>query len=308
MRCTAPNTAYTFGRNPKTGKPFVKVVGRGKEISHLPANYKKMFLPCGQCTECRLEKSKDWAIRCMHESQMHPQNHFITLTYSDENLPRNNSLDPGQLKNFIKKVRKDRKFRYFACGEYGDKTGRPHYHAILFGLELDDLEYYKTENENQLFTSKYLDSKWKHGHVIVGNVTFESCAYVARYILKKQNGENFAKRYVDLQTGELLQEPEFVRMSNRPGIGFDFYRKYMADIYQKGTDGTVYIRGGIPCKTPRYYDNQFEKDHPERMAEIKLKREEENAKKGLAHLKEDAINSRKAIANHRQKQLIRNLE
>ncbi len=214
----------------------------------------------------------------MHHAQMHKNNQYVTLTYNDENLPANNTLNKLHLVNFWKRLRKaGYKFSYYACGEYGDKTHRPHYHAIIFGLELHDKIYHSTNNNHHLYTSKTLERVWTHGNVIIGNVSFESCAYVARYINKKQGKKigEFEYEIIDNETGEILDHltPEYSSMSK--GIGKSFYQKYKTDMYG-GTNGTCIIRGDIKTPTPKYYDNLFKKDkkNEKRMEQIQQGRSE----------------------------------
>lgn len=214
----------------------------------------------------------------MNELQDHNGSLFITLTYNDKNLPKNKSLCPQHLTNFFKRLRKSysKPLRHYSCGEYGDSTARPHYHAIIFGLELKDLEYYTHNNGNNLYNSSYMDKTWSHGTVIIGNVTFESCAYVARYILKKVTGKDSWQSYaqLDKETGEITneREKEFTRMSNRPGIGSKWYSQYKSDIWNN--DGTLYIRGGIPTKPPRFYEDKYELENPKHLQIIKQRRAE----------------------------------
>ena len=234
----------------------------------------EMEIPCSRCHGCRLEKSRIWAVRCMHEAEMNKNNCFLTLTYSDENLPEGNTIVKEHLQQFWKRLRKDHKFKYFACGEYGDTTGRAHYHAILFGYDPSDKVFYKHANGNDLFKSKYLEKKWGHGHVTIGNCTFESCAYVARYVMKK-NMNKLTKhkefRHFDYETGEIIDErkPEFQLTSQ--GLGSDFYDKYVSDIYYSA-DGELIQRGNIRMQPPKYYEKKFEQVNPERLKYIKAKR------------------------------------
>lgn len=279
MPCNKPYTAYrSKNGKSKTGKhPIVF-----KKEHGIPGS--QIEVPCGQCIGCRLEHSRVWAIRNVHESKMHEHNQYITLTYNNENLPSDNSLHKSDLQKFWKRLRKrGHNVRYYACGEYGDDTERPHYHAIVFGLELPDKELYSTSNGNRLYTSQTLERVWSHGHVIIGNVTFESCAYVSRYILKKWKGKTdyeIKKHYerINKETGLITQLlPEFQTMSRNPGIGKTFYEKYKNDFYQIGSDGRVTLRGGIQMSTPHYYDNQFENESTEnftRMEHIKQTRRE----------------------------------
>lgn len=241
----------------------------------------ELQIPCGQCYGCRLEKSRIWAIRCMHEARMHEDNWFLTLTYSQEELCKirpYNSLVKSHLQKFWKRLRKaGYKFRYFACGEYGDKSDRPHYHAIVFGLTIPDPKYHCLSNDNKLYTSETLTKIWNKGHVILGNVSFDSCAYVARYCIKKRIGKKheIARFYerLDPETGELWQvEPEFQTTSRgKPGgIGIEFYRKYKEDMFKAGVDGKIIIRGGKTSGTPVFYEHKFEEESEENFERLEF--------------------------------------
>ena len=188
-----------------------------------------IILPCGQCIACRLNKSRDWATRCVLEAKMHEQNCFITLTYSEENCPPDMSLQKRDFTNFIKRLRFNtgKKIRYYAAGEYGDLYSRPHYHACIFGWKPDDLVLYTVRNGVNLYLSETLLKAWQYqGYVTVGDVTFESAAYVARYVTKKITGDRAEEHYCGRQ-------PEYTVMSRRPGIGAKFFERYSTDIYGK---------------------------------------------------------------------------
>lgn len=237
-------------------------------------------LPCGRCIGCRLEYSRQWAIRCMHEAQMHPNNVFITLTYSDENLPENENLSKRDFQLFMKRLRKKfgKGIRYFACGEYGTKKNRPHYHAIIFGLDFNDKELWTIRNENRLYISKTLDKLWtnpeskeQYGWATIGEVTFESAAYVARYCMKKRKGKEKGAWYCkeDPVTGESIEmQEEFSLMSRRPGVGKLWLEKYGADVYPHDH----IVHDGVPMKSAKYYDNLYEKENPTSFAQIKYQR------------------------------------
>ena len=149
-------------------------------------------LPCGKCAECLLERARDWSIRCTHEASMHEHNAFITLTYAPEHYPKDGKLNYFDFQLFMKRLRKHYKkeIGFFMCGEYGETTGRAHYHACLFGLDFEDkvLER-QNEHGDSIWSSKSLNSIWGLGHTEIGSVTQKSASYVARYILKKQNPE-----------------------------------------------------------------------------------------------------------------------
>lgn len=238
---------------------------------------------CGRCWGCRLEKSRQWAVRCLHETQLHEDNCFITLTYDDEHLPANGSVDVEEWKCFAKKLRhfwwrdkpkaERRRIRYFHCGEYGDSFGRPHYHAILFGVDFRaDQRKIGQKRGVPLYSSELLEQLWGQGNVTVGAATFESAAYVARYIMKKITGHDAIEHYgVDCDTGEVLRKPEYVTMSRGHGIGSKWIEKYHKEVYLKDS---VIIRGKRQ-RPPKFYDSQFELLNPKQMEIVKGKRIEE---------------------------------
>ncbi len=173
--------------------------------------------------------------------------------------------------NTFRKRIEPKKIRFFHAGEYGDQLGRPHYHAIIFGYDFGDRKFFKETNGVQLDTSEELKSIWKKGHCSVGDATFESAAYVARYIMKKINGEKEKEHYerIDYMTGEVVQlPPEYTTMSRRPGIGKKWYDKFKTDAYPKDF---VTLKGA-KYPLPRFYDNLFELENPEVFKEIKEKR------------------------------------
>jgi len=232
MACTKPLNAYKM----PSGKKIFFTPFLGCEF---------VQLPCGQCIGCRLARSREWAVRCTHEAQLYEDNCFITLTYSDEYLPLNASLRRKDLTDFFKRLRKrfSHTIRYFACGEYGTKFARPHYHAILFNHDFADKRLYKS-GKFPLFNSQTLSETWPFGHSVVAGFSFESAAYTARYCVKKVTGKNADDHYGD-------RTPEFSAMSLKPGIGYDFFMKYYEDIVNYDR---VVSRGGKESKPPRYYD------------------------------------------------------
>jgi hypothetical protein len=232
-------------------------------------------IPCGRCWGCRLEKSKQWAMRCVHEASLHEENCFITLTYDEENLPYDGSLDKKHFQDFMKRLRKKldgRKIRYFHCGEYGEKFSRPHYHACLFGIDFHDKTLLTEKGGNRLYVSELLTETWGKGHCTIGELTFESAAYVARYVTKKVDGKKKSDgHYIAVleETGEITElEPEYATMSRRPGLGAKWFEKYKTDLYPKDF---VTIRG-VKMKPAPYYDALMEEENPELMRQIKLKR------------------------------------
>lgn len=173
------------------------------------------MLPCGKCEQCRIEQSSQYATRAIMESQKWPKNAFLTLTYDNEHLPKKRTLKKADLQKFWKRLRKSgEKIRYLACGEYGPTTRRPHYHAIVFNYWPEDCQIHSLNHEEDiLYTSKKLEKIWGNGYVIIAPVNYETCAYVARYVVKKAYGLN---KEFNIKQG---LEPEFVLSSRRPGLG-----------------------------------------------------------------------------------------
>lgn len=265
------------------GRPVLGVVPYLHSLAQKnPNKYRDITLPCGKCLACRLQRSKEWAVRCILESKLHEFNCFVTLTYNNDNLPANGSLVPRDLQLFIKRLRK--KFgagiRFFACGEYGSKYQRPHYHILLFGFDFRDKVPWKTSSatkfgnsiDNVIYRSPDLEQLWPYGFSTVGAVSYESAAYVSRYILKKQ-------RVKPMKFGGVVQEsfydknnlvPEFTRMSRKPGIAKEWFDKNIYDIY---THDYIQISDKIKAHPPRYFDNLFDAIYPDTMESIKLNRE-----------------------------------
>jgi len=235
-------------------------VGDSKPVFSMPAKagFSFLQLPCGQCVGCRLERSRQWAVRCLHEAQMYSDNCFLTLTYRPESLG-SMSLVFRDFQLFMKRFR--RRFpkstiRYYMCGEYGDVNSRPHFHACVFGFDFADKVFYKLSASGcRLYTSAICDELWTHGFCILGDVNFESAAYVARYVMKKVVDGAKAHEIVDPDTGEIFKRvKEFGRMSLKPGIGARWLEKFSRDVYP---EGKVVVRG-VEATPPRYYDKIFE--------------------------------------------------
>lgn len=202
---------------------------------------------------------------------MHEVNSFVTLTYSDQALPLDRSLRPRDAQLWLKRFRKrvGSPIRFFLCGEYGTRTHRPHYHALLFGYWPPDASYWKGSGKGQLFRSEELDETWQHGQVLVGRVSFESAAYVARYCLGKKFSRLSAPEFVDVDSGELTKlEPEFLRMSRRPGLGRAWLEQYHQDVFPHG----AVVMNGVEGKTPRYYDSWFQARDAQAFERLRLER------------------------------------
>lgn len=217
-------------------------------------NHREISLPCGRCIGCRLDRSKMWAIRCMHENKMHDVSSFVTFTYDDAHLPVNGSLNYKHFQDFMKRLRKSfGPVRFYMCGEYGETTWRPHYHSLLYGVHFGDRKEYKLGgNGDQLYCSKSLDELWGFGQCLIGDVTFKSAAYIARYVMKKVNGDRALEHYTRVtRFGEMVQlTPEFCHMSLKPGIGARWFAKFKSDVYNTDT----VVMNGREFKPPKYYD------------------------------------------------------
>lgn len=236
-------------------------------------------IPCGRCIGCRLEKSKEWALRCHHEASLYGDNNaFLTLTYSDKNLPEHSTLVKEHFQKFIRALRKKtkQKIRYYMCGEYGKPESeggkeRPHYHAIIFNFSFPDVKLVNIRNGNRVYTSPLLYEMWKHGSHEIGSVTFQSAGYVARYILKKQNGARGATAYEKKK-----RIAPYTQMSLKPGIGKKWYEKNNGDLFPH--DFAV-LPDGRQTAVPAYYRNLLKKDDPvlfEKLRQIRIEKALDN--------------------------------
>jgi hypothetical protein len=212
----------------------------------------------------------------MHEAQLHEHNCFITLTYDNSHLPSDQSLHYRDFQLFIKRLRKrykNTKIGYYMAGEYGESFGRPHFHACIFGIDFHDKKLWKrTTSGSLIYRSQDLETLWPFGYSSIGDVNFESAAYVARYIMKKQIGKGSEQhyQYSDLETGEIIQmTPEFNKMSLKPAIGLNWYKKYKNDVYPHD----YVILRGAKVKPPKYYDLQHKNNEPYEMEQILALRE-----------------------------------
>lgn len=257
LTCFHPIPAYRSTEvNPASGKRGL--VFSSKHPLRL-AEGKSMAVPCGKCIGCRLDRSKDWATRCMHEAQLHDQNCFLTLTYDDEHLPADYSVDVRTHQLFMKKLRESAatKLRFFASGEYGDDNLRPHYHYLIFGYRPHDLKLYSRKNNIPLYTSDKISKIWSYGFSTVGNLTYETAAYVARYTVKKIGGPMAADHYTRIHplSGNLVRvQPEFGKQSNRPGIGYGWFETFKSDVYPSDF---VVDQDGNKHAVPKYYHRKL---------------------------------------------------
>lgn len=269
MPCYHPIKAYR-GReaNPETGRSPLVFNHRDGWIDQ------PVIIPCGQCIGCRQNHARQWAIRCLHESQFHSHNSFITLTIDDKHLNNQNTLVKADFQKFMKRLRKhflDEKIRYFHCGEYGSETERPHHHACLFGIGFADRKLWKEKHGVKLYRSPTLETIWTMGHSTIGDVTYESACYVAQYVVKKITGPSAADHYQGRQ-------PPYITMSRRPGIGQKWIESYHTDVWP---EDRITLKGGIKLPPPRYYDNLYEQIQNKKFNLIKGKREQQAKANGM---------------------------
>lgn len=250
----------------------------------------QLELRCGQCIGCRMSHSASWATRIMHEAQLFPRNAFVTLTFDDEHVPSDYSLDYSIFQRFMKRFRKavsPLEVRFFMCGEYGQAPReppfipRPHFHAAVFNWFPDDAKFLKRlSSGHELFTSAFLSSVWTDGFSSVGELSFESAAYIARYVAKKisisdESPDKWIRHYArpllaDFSTGEVpVVVPEFARMSLKPGIGFRWFQAFRASNYRD-----YIVVNGSKMPVPRYYSKLLEKVSEDVYSSVKVQRYE----------------------------------
>lgn len=311
MPCYHPMDAWQTDARHPSGKRVIS-------FSYNPKfDFPKIKLPCGQCVGCRLERSRQWAMRCTHEAQLYKNNCFITLTYDNDHLPDDGSLHVDHYQDFMKRFRfhysgiepvvdSDGKttypIRFFHCGEYGETFGRPHYHACIFNFDFDDRVLYKITNGVRLYKSQKLSDLWGKGFVTVGDVTFQSAAYVARYIMKKITGDAADDHYMDPVTG-VFKKPEYTTMSRRPGIGKGWFDKYTSDVYPSD----FVVLNGKKMRPPKYYDSQYEIIDPMALEGIKHGRYLDG-QKHIDNNSPERLAVREEVLLRKLKQLPRNLD
>lgn len=303
MTCRRPlEAARKIGSK---GRPIVYGVGRRPKT--LAEGYEALELPCGQCRSCRLEQARVWSVRLIHEAAHWDRFYnlgsiFLTLTYDDEHLPFYGELVKHHLQDFLKRLRfhSGAQFRYYGVGEYGSKCPdhkivdcsvcgpiqRPHFHVIVFGWSPEDKQMACRRDGEPQYTSEIIGKAWKKGMHEFGSCTFESCNYVAGYILKKQKGDNqhvadhYCKYFPELNVWVDMPH-EFAIMSRGQrtgagGIGKMFYVEYKDDMYP--SDETPVPGRGVIGKPPKFYDRMYEHEHPESMERIKEKRRDAMAR------------------------------
>jgi hypothetical protein len=231
-------------------------------------------IPCGRCAGCRLERARQWAMRCMHEARMHKDNCFVTLTYRNECLPDNGFLVRRDTQLFFKRLRKARYpgIRYFGSGEYGSLNKRPHYHILLFNCDFPDKKYVsKGKRDGEFYySSAELAELWPLGSNLLGAVTFDSAAYVAGYVMDKVNGKMADSHYEVYDADGLIHRrpAEFSMISRGSAIGSGYYDKYGHEVYAHDS----VVVNGREVRPPRAYDLRFGLTDPDGLVKIKRRR------------------------------------
>ncbi|AXH76603.1 MAG: replication initiator protein [Microviridae sp.] len=266
---------------------------------------REIKIPCGQCIGCRISKRDAWAFRCYAESKLHKDNCFVTLTYDPEFMPQYGSLNYRDIQLFHKKLRqKLGPFRFFVCGEYGEQFSRPHYHGLYFGLSFPDaVKSNSVQSKYDIYKSEILSELWGKGFCSIGQVTYESARYCAVYTTKKVTGELAESHYsrVVPETGEIVQiEPEFGRMSLKPGIGHDWLVKYAPELL---THGAVHVYNR-KAPIPRFFMDKLALLHEDDFNAMKLRLEskvdyDNNSPSRLAVREECAIGKQRFNSDRR---------
>lgn len=282
MACYSPLLMFDTGEiNPSTGKHIMEFRGRADKLYDPSSeagsfvNATSYMVPCNRCIGCRLDYARQWANRMVLELMDCPEAIFVTLTYNDEHLPYSlcgfPTVSVRDCQLFMKRLRRhfpDKKLRYFLASEYGPMHGRPHYHAIIFGLQFSDfsdLRLYKYNNLNQpLFISTVFEEIWGNGFCTIGGVTRDTCNYTARYMLKKLKGKD--KSFYE----ERDLTPEFTLSSRRPGIGLGYFDNH------EFTDKVTYFDGNKVVSFPlpkKVFDKLVEYD-PDLYESLKVLRKD----------------------------------
>lgn len=295
MACYSPKTAIYIPELRKLSfnwTPDSKAYKEAEGIIKRPDGAYWVKIPCRKCIGCRLDYSREWATRIALECKKSDHNWFLTLTYNDKNVPwgetvnmetgeitTNMTLKPEDLTGFLKKLRRHWEYHYghqgikfFACGEYGDKTQRPHYHLALMNMPIkeENLKHYANNKQgDEIMTLQEIEDIWGKGFAPIGELNWQSAAYIARYITKKQIGKE-AKKWYESQG---LKEP-FIRVSRNPGIAM-VPKDGANEIEKILTQDCVNIatKNGVKAmRTPKIYDMMYSAMEPDQMSLIKEKR------------------------------------
>lgn len=343
MSCYRPNFMIPIGLNENGKKKFkflsygdVKrntcINSDGKIIEVVNYDYLRehypdfVQVPCGRCIGCRLDYSRSWADRMMLELESFDGKAiFATLTYDNDHIhwsqfddadhPLFGTLDKRDCQLFMKRLR-DRftgvRISYYLAGEYGPSTLRPHYHAILFGLTVDDLadrnldSFGKNELGQCYFKSDVLKEIWQNGNVLISDVSWKTCAYVSRYVTKKLYGAwsiDYAVRNV---------EPEFSLMSKNPAIGLTYLRDHPECLDLQYLNIST-EEGGRKIPLPKYFIRKLDSPgtekfpnllyDPEKYANMKQARKEFASDQMLIKLSKTSLSALDYLENEERKKL-----
>lgn len=265
MRCVQPYRAFRSRARTAKGKNVIS--GRRVHSEDTP-----IALPCGSCLPCKLERARQHAVCCMHEASLSEANCFVSLTYDEESLPFGGSLVREHLRDFIKRVRKRyvyrypnldvvragcvKRIRYFACGEYGERYARPHYHILFFGFDFPDKRKFCRREGFDIFRSDGLESLWTFGRSEIGAVSFASAGYVAGYVASKLDERVLGDR-----------EEEFCVMSQ--SIGIEWFQRWHPSVVARDS----VIVNGVEASIPRRYQKYLEGADPVALKKLKRQRE-----------------------------------
>ena len=264
LKCLRPIYALDVGaKNPETGARHIRILPKRADLYSFKALEERygagsiLSLPCGQCINCRINYSRTWALRCVCEASLYDENWFLTLTYDDDHYPGCAKKD--DLQKFIKRLRKKHPgVRYFACCERGEHTKRYHFHLILFNLHLEGIRCLgKGPKGGYYYECQELVDLWNNGFIVLGDVNYTTCNYVAQYCLKK--------------TYQNEKTDEFVTMSLKPGIGTRYFEENLKTIVR---DDKIYINSGgsYVNAPPRYFDKLLARVYPQIAEDIKDER------------------------------------
>lgn len=280
MPCTRPLRMYWTGDYTANGKKEYVFKDPGKAYGYIDVD-------CGQCMSCRLKKSRETAVRAVHESKSYEKNCFITLTVDDAHMEQvfpGGGLNHRPFQLFMKKLRKNfegftevvhpmtgkkvKPIRALMCGEYGELLMRPHYHACLFNFDFDDKYLFRTVGTVKLYRSPTLEKLWSYGFSTIGEVNFDSACYLARYVTKKITGDMSDDHYFNPITGEIMKK-EYIQFPRGYGLGRLFYEQYGEQWFEQDL---VRTEKGFKMKPPKYYERIYDLEQPEKLEQIKKKR------------------------------------
>lgn len=207
---------------------------------------KDQVFPCGICPKCKYRRIAQWVFRLLEEEKISSSAYFVTLTYDDHHLSHERgtvtpfghlSLSLRDLQLYFKRQRKlqaaagnDQTIRYYACGEYGGHTARPHFHYIGFNVD-----------------AELIEKAWGMGNIKIKPAHQETMAYTMKYICKN-------RRRFEAYDGRM---PEFSVMSK--GLGISYLDATMYDWHTDDVLNRMYVtlKGGVKVSMPRYYRDRI---------------------------------------------------